>query len=391
MPIRSLAEEVEGVVVSLRRLGTKRTRDGMARYAIPSDNAFGVSVGTLRQLAKRLGRKHELAAALWDTGWYEARMLAAFVDEPACVTPVQMDRWCRDFDNWAICDTVCFKLFDSVPYAFEKVRKWAVSKDEFTRRAGFALLACMSPEDERAAEGEFVKCLPLIEKMATDERNFVKKAVNWALRAVGGRSRALHAACTAMAQRLDVQGAKLAAQQTAKNLELTRSTRFVNVLEVGVSRNTFNEGPDERGWEIGLVLPLFDWGDARVAEAEAIYMQSLHRAAETAVNARSEVREAYGAYRTAWDMARHHREEIVPLRQKILDENLLRYNGMLIGVFELLADARLQIASVQASIDALRDFWLAEADLDMALIGKPALAAMSAAPAAAQAAGGDAH
>jgi outer membrane protein TolC len=195
---------------------------------------------------------------------------------------------------------------------------------------------------------------------------------------------------TAMAQRLDVLGAKLAAQQTARNLELTRTTRFVNVLEVGVSRTTYNEGPNERGWEIGLVLPLFDWGDARVAEAESIYMQTVHRAAETAVNARSEVREAYGIYRSAYDIARHHRDQIVPVRQQIAEQNLLRYNGMLIGVFELLADARSQIASVNNYIESLRDFWIAQADLEMALIGKPSLGAV-ARPAIAAEAGGAAH
>ena len=196
---------------------------------------------------------------------------------------------------------------------------------------------------------------------------------------------------TAMAQRLDVQGAKLAAEQTARNLGLTRSTRFVNVLELGLMRNSSNEAPTQRGWEIGVELPLFDWGGARVAKAEAVYMQTVHRAAETAVNARSEVREAYGAYRSAFDIARHHRDEIVPLRKLIADENLLRYNGMLIGVFELLLDARTQIASVNASIEALRDFGLAQADLEMALIGKPGLAAGSTAAMTAPADGGAAH
>jgi len=177
----------------------------------------------------------------------------------------------------------------------------------------------------------------------------------------------------ALAQRLDVQGARLATEQTARNLGLTKTTRFINVLEVGVLRNSSNEAPTQRGWEVGFELPLFDWGGARVARAEAVYMQTLHRAAEAAINARSEVREAYTGYRSAYDIARHHREQIVPLAKRIADENLLRYNGMLIGVFELLADARAQIASVNASIEALRDFWLAQADLDMALIGKPGL------------------
>ncbi|ABM93458.1 TolC family protein [Methylibium petroleiphilum] len=177
----------------------------------------------------------------------------------------------------------------------------------------------------------------------------------------------------ALAQRLDVQGAKLAAEQTAKSLGLTRTTRFVNVLELGRAHNSSNEAPTQTGWELGLELPLFDWGGARVARAEAVYMQALSRAAETAVNARSEVREAYGAYRSAWDIARHHRDELVPLRQRIAEENVLRYNGMLIGVFELLAAARSQIAGVNACIESLRDFWLAQADLEMALIGKPGL------------------
>ena len=183
----------------------------------------------------------------------------------------------------------------------------------------------------------------------------------------------------ALAQRLDVQGARLATEQTARNLGLTKTTRFINVLEFGVLRNSSNEAPTQRGWEIGIELPLFDWGGARVARAEAIYMQTVHRAAEIAINARSEVREAYAGYRSAFDIARHHRDEIVPLRQRIAEENLLRYNGMLIGVFELLADARSQIASVNGAIEALRDFWIAQADLDMALLGKPSMNAMPAA------------
>ncbi|MCE2913974.1 MAG: TolC family protein [Rubrivivax sp.] len=178
----------------------------------------------------------------------------------------------------------------------------------------------------------------------------------------------------AMAQRLDVQGARQTSELTARNLGLTRTTRFVSVLELGAKRVGSSEGPSERGWEVGFELPLFDWSGARIARAEAVYMQSLHRAAETAVNARSEVREAYTGYRSAYDIARHQRDEVVPLSQRIAEENLLRYNGMLIGVFELLADARSQIAVVHGSIQALRDFWIAQSDLDMALIGKPSLA-----------------
>jgi len=193
---------------------------------------------------------------------------------------------------------------------------------------------------------------------------------------------------TAIAQRLDVQAARLGAEQTARNLGLTKATRFVNVLELAYEHNSSNEGPRQTGWEIGFELPLFDWGDARVARAEGVYRQSLNRAAETAVNARSEVREAYAAYRSAWDIAKHHRDELVPLRQRIAEENVLRYNGMFIGVFELLADARAQIAGVNASIEALRDFWLARAELDMALLGPTRLTPMAGPAAAAAEAGG---
>ena len=180
---------------------------------------------------------------------------------------------------------------------------------------------------------------------------------------------------TAMSQRMDVQAAKLGTEQLAKNLGLTKATRFINVLEVGAVRNSYNDLPVQRGYTISLELPIFDWGTARVAKAEAIYMQSVNRAAETAINARSEVRQAYKGYRSSFDIARHFRDEIVPLKKRISEENQLRYNGMLIGVFELLADARSQIGSVQGYIDALRDFWIAQADLDMALIGKPSMSA----------------
>lgn len=194
----------------------------------------------------------------------------------------------------------------------------------------------------------------------------------------------------ALAQRLDVLAAKRSAEQTARNLGLTRTTRFVNVLDLGLANNGSNESPTQRGWEISVELPLFDWGGARVARAEAIYMQALNRAAEASINARSEVRESYGAWRSAYDIARHHLDEIVPLRKQISEENLLRYNGMLIGVFELLADARAQITGVNNAIDAKRDFWLAQADLDMALIGKPSLA-LPAGPATTAEPGGAAH
>lgn len=186
----------------LKRHGTKATRDGMARYAIPSDKAFGVSMAKMKGLAKQLGRDHTLAAALWETGFYEARMVASLVDEPERVTAAQMERWCRDFDNWGICDTVCFALFDRTPHAWKKVGEWAGKKEEYTKRAAFALLWGLTVHDRNADDRPFVRALPLVERAARDERHFVKKAVNMALRAVGKRSAALNTAALAVARRL---------------------------------------------------------------------------------------------------------------------------------------------------------------------------------------------
>jgi outer membrane protein TolC len=183
--------------------------------------------------------------------------------------------------------------------------------------------------------------------------------------------------------------ARLQTEALAKHLGLTRRTRLINVLELGVISNSSNEAPLQRGYEISFELPLFDWGQTRVVQAESRYRQALERARETAVNARSEVREAYAMQQSQYAVARHLRDEVVPLAQRISEENLLRYNGMLIGVFELLADARSQIASVNAAIEAQRDFWLADADLQMALVGKPDMRPVaSPGPAMAESGGG---
>jgi outer membrane protein TolC len=190
---------------------------------------------------------------------------------------------------------------------------------------------------------------------------------------------------TALKQRLDVQGAMLEAENIAASLGLIKATGFVNVIEVGYQRTSETQLPRKTGYEIELRLPIFDWGDARNARAEYTYMQAVNRAADTAIKARSEVREAYAAYRTAYDLAKHYRDEIVPLRKRISEENLLRYNGMLISVFELLADARQQVAGVNAYFEALRDYWLSETSLNLALTGKSpgAMRMASSAPAAA--------
>ncbi len=195
----------------------------------------------------------------------------------------------------------------------------------------------------------------------------------------------------ALAQRLDVQLATLDTQFTARTLGLTRTTRFVNVLEVGYQNSSQSGDERANGYEVELSLPLFDWGSARVRRAEATYLRALQRTADVAVQARSEVREGHSLLRSQYEVARRYRDEIVPLRKKMSDETLLRYNGMLASVFELLADARAQIASVNAAIDAQRDFWIADSDLQFAIHGGSTVAVLPSATAPQPAAAAAAH
>ena len=198
----SVSHNVEETLAWLERRGSKKNRDGMARYGITAKKAYGVSMATMLGLRKKLGRDHELAIALFRTGWYEARIMASFVAEPERVTPALMDRWARAFDSWAVCDSMCFHLFDRTPHAWRKVHEWARRDEEFVKRASFALIASLTVHDKEAPDSAYLKALPLIEKAASDPRNFVKKAVNWALRSVGKRNAALHAASVAVARRL---------------------------------------------------------------------------------------------------------------------------------------------------------------------------------------------
>lgn len=201
-PGPSLQAEVQSVLEWLKAHSTKATLDGMSRYAIPSDKAFGVAMKDIKALGKELGQNHELALALWDTGWYEARMLTSFVADPSAITAAQMDRWCRDFDNWAYCDTLSFNLFDRTPHAWAKVEQWSRRKGEFEKRTAFALLWSLALHDKRASDPPFVDGLRLIERAADDDRNFVKKAVSMALRAIGKRNASLGRAAIAVAARL---------------------------------------------------------------------------------------------------------------------------------------------------------------------------------------------
>src|SRR5580765_154264 len=197
-----LEAEVASALGWLKSHATKATLEAMARYAIPSDKAIGVAMRDIKALGKTLGSNHDLAAALWDTGVYEARMLASFVDDPAQVTAAQMERWCKDFDNWALCDALSFNLFDRTPHAWSKVRQWSRKRNEFEKRTAFALLWSLTVHDKGAGNGPFLEGLAIIEREAGDERHFVKKAVNMALRAIGKRNPALHAAAVAVAGRL---------------------------------------------------------------------------------------------------------------------------------------------------------------------------------------------
>ncbi len=192
----------EEAIEDLKRLATKKTLNGMDRYGIPNDRAFGVTMGDMKRFAKQLGTDHRLATALWKTGWYEARTVAVFVDDPVKVSGSQMDRWAKDFDNWAICDTACFHLFDKTPHAWAKVHQWAPSSKEFVRRAAFALIWALSVHDKSATNRQFTDALGLIEQIEADERPLVKKGIDMALRAAGKRNQSLNRESIRIAKRL---------------------------------------------------------------------------------------------------------------------------------------------------------------------------------------------
>jgi 3-methyladenine DNA glycosylase AlkD len=194
---------VAEVLTALKKRGDKRMRDQMQpRFGIVAQDAYGVPMAQIKALAKEIGRDHALALKLWAKGNYDARLLCSMIAEPAKVTPALMDQWRGDFDNWAICDTLCFNLFDKTPHGFAKVRAWSKLRGEFDKRAAFALLASLALHDKKAKDEDFLSCLPLCEAAATDPRNFVKKAVSWALRGMGTRRAALHGACVALADDL---------------------------------------------------------------------------------------------------------------------------------------------------------------------------------------------
>jgi len=213
------------VLEQLNDLADRGRLSGMSRYGISTDRALGVSIPEIRALARRVGRDHELAAALWDSEIHEARLLAGMVDDPALVNQDQMDAWALEFDSWDLCDQVCGNLFDRTPYAFLKAVEWSWREEEFVRRAAFALMATSAVHNETAKDEEFEALLPIIRGAATDERNYVKKAVNWALRQIGKRNANLNRKAIETArqiQKLDSRAGRWIAADALR--ELTSET-----------------------------------------------------------------------------------------------------------------------------------------------------------------------
>jgi 3-methyladenine DNA glycosylase AlkD len=213
---------IDAVLSQLKELGTAASREGMQRFGIDTTHALGVSIPVLRGMGKKIKKDHALALALWESGYHEARILASMIDDPAQVTSRQIDSWVKDFNSWDLCDQVCGNLFDRTEWAVEKAKAFSRRKEEFVKRAGFVLMAEYAVHNKLARDAVFLAFLPLIEKEADDERNFVKKAVNWALRQIGKRNTNLRKAAMATAMRILQQDSKAAqwiARDALKELE----------------------------------------------------------------------------------------------------------------------------------------------------------------------------
>jgi 3-methyladenine DNA glycosylase AlkD len=184
--------DYDELIARLKAMENPKNVAGMARFGINSKDTLGISVVTLRKIAREVGKDHALALMLWNSRIHEARLLACFIAEPKKVTPSLMNRWAKDFDSWDVCDQCCMNLFDKTPYAYEKVKEWSQRKEEFVKRAAFALMAGLAVHDKNASNANFQRFFPIIKAAATDSRNYVKKAVNWALRQIGKRNAFLH-------------------------------------------------------------------------------------------------------------------------------------------------------------------------------------------------------
>lgn len=202
--------DLREIMKLLEKESKPENREGMARFGINVERAYGVSIPSLRKMAKELGKSHALAQELWGSGVHESKILACLVDDPLKVTEGQMEKWVMDFDSWDICDLCCSNLFDRTPFAFSKAFEWSSRDEEFVKRAGFALMAALSVHDKKAGDEKFLEFLPVIKREATDQRNFVRKAVNWALRQIGKRNAKLNEAAVQTAKEIQAMDSKTA-------------------------------------------------------------------------------------------------------------------------------------------------------------------------------------
>jgi 3-methyladenine DNA glycosylase AlkD len=196
------------VIAELRRHADPKNVEGMARFGIATDGTLGISLPTLRAIAKRCGRDHALALALWDSGIHEARHVAVMVEDPKTVTKKQLESWVRDLDSWDVCDGFSMGFVDRTPFAYDLATKWSSSRQEFVKRAAFATVAGLAIHDKKAPDERLLQFLPVIERESGDDRNFVRKAVNWALRQIGKRNLACNRAAIAAAERIHASGTK---------------------------------------------------------------------------------------------------------------------------------------------------------------------------------------
>jgi 3-methyladenine DNA glycosylase AlkD len=211
----------EKIMRNLKALSDPKAVAGMARFGINPKNTYGVSIPKIREMAKEAGRDHQLACELWNSGIHEARILACMVDDPEMVTEKQVEDWARDFDSWDVCDQCCSNLFDKTEFAHEKAVEFSRRKEEFVKRTGFVLMAALAVHDKKASNEEFVKFLPIIKREAGDERNFVRKALNWALRQIGKRNKNLNKAAVKTAKEImenDSKSAKWIASDALREL-----------------------------------------------------------------------------------------------------------------------------------------------------------------------------
>jgi 3-methyladenine DNA glycosylase AlkD len=218
-------------IARLKALADPRVAAGLPRFGVHTRHALGLTAPQIRGLAREIGTDHSLALALWRTGIHEARILASLIDDPARVTETQMERWARDFDSWALCDACCYLLFDRTPYAHRKAAEWSWREEEYVKRGAFALMAGLAIHDKQAGDVALRAFLPIIRRESTDERNFVRKAVNWALRQIGKRNRALNRAAIATAERIRARDSKAAHWIAADALRELRSAAVQRRLQ----------------------------------------------------------------------------------------------------------------------------------------------------------------